>query len=630
MERSPTSRRGAVQMSGLSERIDRDPLASLPLFQGLTVEQRSAVVALMRRRDLLRGHVLVAEGERSDAMFVVLHGAFEVARRDNPSTIAELRAGEVIGEIGFFARMPRTATVRALRDAAVLELTRAAYEQIAREAPSIVEALLAALAHRLDETTARLPVSRRRQAERTIALVHAGHEPVPRELFARLRTALTEVGARVIDRQAMRDRFGSLEPPAADVSHWLDALEWEGQLVYFADPDLTDWTRKCVRQADTVVLVTRGEAPAAESTPTEEFVCAVHDSATRRLVRVHDRRQPVVSGTSTWLRRVPVFLHHHVALEDDLDIRSLARFLTGRALGLVAGGGGGFGPAHGGIYKAFGEHGVTFDVFIGTSVGAAMAAGFALLMDADEVDARTHEIFVTRRSFKRPTWPRYALLDHQAFDKALAHAYGSETRIEDCWRPFFAVATNLSTQRPELIKSGLLWKAVRASSAIPAVLPPVFTEDGAMMVDGCVMDNAPLAPLKEIKLGPNLVVHFGRTGEQRFDCRYEDIPGRGKLLAHLLNPFARRRLPRVPRPVNVLWRSLLAHQRYDLPLEPHDLVLRPPRLPGASFMSFDEHRSVFEAAHTWAQGKIRDLSRSGDVALAAILATARGAAPPVP
>lgn len=47
-------------------------------------------------------------------------------------------------------------------------------------------------------------------------------------------------------------------------------------------------------------------------------------------------------------------------------------------------------------------------------------------------------------------------------------------------------------------------------------------------------------------------------------------------------------------------------------------------------MSFDEHRSVFAAAHTWAHGQIRDLSRSGDVALAAILATARGAAPRVP
>src|SRR5690606_1107611 len=143
---------------------------------------------------------------------------------------------------------------------------------------------------------------------------------------------------------------------------------------------------KCVRQADTVVMVTRGAAPAGELTPVESFVCDVHGSATRRLVRIHDRRVSVVSGTADWLRRAEVFMHHHVSLEDDIDIWSLARFITGKAIGFAAGGGGGFGPSHVGIYKAFTERGVVFDVFVGTSVGAAMLGGFAMLYDAEHLD----------------------------------------------------------------------------------------------------------------------------------------------------------------------------------------------------------------------------------------------------
>jgi NTE family protein len=104
-------------------------------------------------------------------------------------------------------------------------------------------------------------------------------------------------------------------------------------------------------------------------TDVEAFACGVHPVSARRLVRIHDRRSGEVSGTTAWLARLPCFMHHHVALEDQVDINSLIRFLSGRAIGFVAAGGGSFGSAHAGIYKAFRERGVTFDIFVGTSVG---------------------------------------------------------------------------------------------------------------------------------------------------------------------------------------------------------------------------------------------------------------------
>ena len=50
----------------------------------------------------------------------------------NLEPIAELRAGELVGEIGFFANIPRTADVIAIRDTSVLVLTRTAYQKLAR------------------------------------------------------------------------------------------------------------------------------------------------------------------------------------------------------------------------------------------------------------------------------------------------------------------------------------------------------------------------------------------------------------------------------------------------------------------------------------------------------------------
>ncbi|MDO9060485.1 MAG: cyclic nucleotide-binding domain-containing protein, partial [Bradyrhizobium sp.] len=92
------------------------------LFRTLSSEQRRIAVRAMVRRDLVRGQLLVGQGEPSDALFIVLHGALAVRKSGDVAPIAELRAGELVGEIGFFANVPRTADVIAIRDTSVLVL----------------------------------------------------------------------------------------------------------------------------------------------------------------------------------------------------------------------------------------------------------------------------------------------------------------------------------------------------------------------------------------------------------------------------------------------------------------------------------------------------------------------------
>jgi NTE family protein len=622
-------------MNGASATFARGSVSEdFALFRTLSPEQRLKAFSAMTRQDLVRGQLLVEQGASSDSLFLVLHGALAVQRKGHLEPLAELRAGELVGEIGFFGNMPRTADVIAIRDTSVLVLTRTAYEALAQEAPAIVEALLAALARRFARETARLAPLRASPKARTVALISGGYEPLPSGLEHRLRNSLAAAHAEIVDSARLQAMFPGHTLDESEVADWLNNLEYGAPLVaYFGGREASDWARKAIRQADMVVFLCRGDAPPAGAlTELEAFACEVHPASARRLVRVHDRRHSEVSGTAAWLARVPAFMHHHVALQDEVDIDSLVRFLTGRAVGFVAAGGGSLGTAHLGIYKAFRERGVMFDIFVGTSVGSAMAAGFAKNYDAEHLDRGTHEIFVRSRSFRRPTWPRYALLDHKAFDSALAAQYGHDCRIEDCWRPFAAVATNLSTHDLELIQTGLLWQAVRASSAIPGLLPPFYTKDGAMLVDGCLVDNVPLVPTHQLKSGPNLVVHFGEPATEMFDVDYAALPGRWELLASMLLPFSKKLLPKAPSAVNVLWRSLVAHQRYDtLPATPLDLVMRPPTPPGVDVTDFDRHEEIFLASYLWAREAITALEAEGNRAIAAILATAdRGSKTVVP
>ena len=80
-----------------------------------------------------------------------------------------------------------------------------------------------------------------------------------------------------------------------------------------------------------------------------------------------------------------------------------------------------------------------------------MVSGLSMLLTPEEVDRRVHDVFVTSRGFKRFTFPRYGLFDHVPFDRALQRQF-KDVRIEDAWRPYFAVATVLdgSGQGPYL------------------------------------------------------------------------------------------------------------------------------------------------------------------------------------
>jgi len=600
-------------------------IRSTALFRELSNDQLAEIWSRAKVHNLIRGGVLMRQGTPSDSVFVVVSGRFEAWIEGQKSAIAEIGVGEPIGEIGFFSGAPRTATIIAARDSVVVELDRASFDDVARRVPAIYQTLLRALALRLTDSIRRVASEPRSSAARTVAVIAGGREPIPPAFYDRLDAVVGHHGkGRLIRRDDLQRHFPGHTPDDPTVSNWLNAIEHEYELIVFrADDTLTDWTRKAIRQADQVLIVVAGAAVAGLN-PTEAFAFATHPPARRRLVRLHAHRSGLVEGTAEWLREREAAAHHHLALADDLDFQSLHRFLTGRAVGYVAAGGGGLGPAHVGVFKAFAERGATFDILGGTSAGAAVLGGFSMLLSPEDVDLGTHDVFVTSRAFRRFTLPRYALLDHEPFEAALQRQFRG-ARIEDAWRPYFAVATVLDGAHsgPFLIRQGPLWKAVRASGSLPAVLPPAFTDDGRMLVDGAVIDNVPLRSMKTIKTGPNLVVHFGTRGlQQQFAADDMLIPGRRRLISQMLTSAGRRKLPAVPGPIGVLQRCLaLGHSLEALPVGPLDLVLSVPSFAGADLMDFDHHREVFDAAYQWCRARIDTLAHESNSALAAILST---------
>jgi NTE family protein len=203
------------------------------LFRTLSSEQRLKAFSAMVRQDLVRGQMLVAQGGPSDSLFMVLYGALAVRKIGHLEPIAEIRAGELVGEIGFFANIPRTADVIAIRDTSVLVLTRRAYQGLAEDSPAIVEALLAALARRFAKETARLTPVRASPKARAVALIDGGCEPIPDAFDRRMRDGLGATDAEIVDPARVNAMFPGRALDAPEIADWLNKLEYAAPLVVY-------------------------------------------------------------------------------------------------------------------------------------------------------------------------------------------------------------------------------------------------------------------------------------------------------------------------------------------------------------------------------------------------------------
>ena len=589
--------------------------------------QRRELTLGMRARAVARGETLVQRGDDADFLYIVVFGLFEVRNRDNPDFAAEIGPGQLIGEIGFFAGNPRNADVIALRDSEVMELSRDDFDDLLVHHPAIGGAVTRALAKRLAAVAPSTQVSQsppRRTHARVVALVGAGDAEIDDEFMRRLANAIRPRSrCRFVRAKDAAEAFGDRTLERYAAASWLAEQERGSDLlIVVADPAHGEWTEAALRSADQALLIAQGTARAPG--PLERAALELFPAHRRRLVLVHDRRASFAPSGAAWREGRSTSSIHHVSTEDEADFESLARFLVGAAIGYVASGGGGYGPAHVGVYRAFREAGVVFDMHGGASVGSAMAATFSALVEPETIRAQMQEMFVKRRALKRLTFPVYSLLDHKVFDAELRRQFG-ENPIEDLWKPYFAVATDLTTHRLRVFREGPLWQAIRASCAVPGVLPPFFDAEGHMLIDGGVMDNLPIDEMTAIKPGPNLIVDLRPPLHQTYDLAYPSIPGRGELLGRVFSHLiGRRRLPGCPGPASVIQESIFGKLREErVPRDPDELWLRLPPFPGSSFMNWDRHSEVQDAAYDWTRRNLDKLSAADDPGLRRMLVASR-------
>ena len=118
------------------------------------------MISVGERRRIPAGQILIKEGQDIEQVYIVVDGVFAVrAAALAGKEIAQLRAGEIVGEMSFVDSRPPSASVVALVDSLVLSIPRADLNQRLNDpafAARFYKALAVFLANRLRNTVARL------------------------------------------------------------------------------------------------------------------------------------------------------------------------------------------------------------------------------------------------------------------------------------------------------------------------------------------------------------------------------------------------------------------------------------------------------------------------------------------
>jgi len=466
-----------------------DLLQGIELFGGIAPAALSRLSGHAELVDLPGGDTLIREGDPSDALYVVASGRLQafVAVEGGEALVGEIGRGEVIGEMGILAQETRSATVRALRDSNLVRIPSDVFLQFLREQPDELLAIAQLLIQRLGRSNrSEAPGS----SVRTIAIIPIG-EGREAATFARyLTSALAERGtARLVTGADVDEGHDD-----ADLTRILYDFEADhDSLVYLSDRRPSTWTDRCLRQADRVVLV--GEADAETALSAVERRMLGHEAAMVRaridLVLIQPPEASLPRHAPRWLSQRPAHRLHHVRLHSRDDIHRVARALTGREIALVLSGGGARGIAHLGIFRALVDLGIPVDVVGGASFGSLAAAALAMGWSLDEQRDRFAEAFGTQGKPIDLTAPVVSLAKGKNLTTGIRHVFG-DTMIENLWLRYYCVSSNLSVGDVAVHTRGPLWRALRASVAIPGLWPPVPSESGDVLVDGGVMNNLPV------------------------------------------------------------------------------------------------------------------------------------------
>jgi len=193
-----------------------------------------------------------------------------------------------------------------------------------------------------------------------------------------------------------------------------------------------------------------------------------------------------------------------------------------KKVGLALGSGADRGFAHIGVLKALEAAGIDIDAISGASMGAVVAAAYALDKDIARIEKLALEFSqIELMKMVDLNNPITSLIKGEKIKQWLIEKLYGEATFEQTQIPLAIAATALEDGSAVFIRSGRIVDAVMASATLPGIMPPQEVE-GKHLIDGGLAEAVPLSILAEmgaqVRVGVDLY-GYTQTLPNNFNAR---------------------------------------------------------------------------------------------------------------
>jgi CRP/FNR family transcriptional regulator len=200
-------------------------LARTPMFRELSRKDLEQLAQVAVPRSYGRGQVVFRQGDHGDTCYVVRTGSVRVTHDHTDGrtiTLAELRPGDMFGELAMFNSEVRSATVQALEDASALALLSGDMRRMLLSHPHIAVNMLSWMSDRLRAANERIA----RQSFQTVASRVAG--ALLGQVQARSSNDTSEPAREVVIRATQAEIAQLAGASRESASRFLARLERDG------------------------------------------------------------------------------------------------------------------------------------------------------------------------------------------------------------------------------------------------------------------------------------------------------------------------------------------------------------------------------------------------------------------
>lgn len=181
-----------------------ETLRKVSVFQGAPDDFFEKIKLCLRFEEYPAGKILVREGQRGDAMYIIRRGTVEVLK--GFQSIASLHEGEIFGEMALLLGEPRTATVRTQTPCQLYKLNKLAFETVIQAFPTVYERVRALVEDR--KTVTALKTGEHFQGTEKLRHLVESHKARLQELRASRLNRPSQIS---LARTYMRMRYSPIE-----------------------------------------------------------------------------------------------------------------------------------------------------------------------------------------------------------------------------------------------------------------------------------------------------------------------------------------------------------------------------------------------------------------------------------